>query len=169
VDETTVNWQPPLRACGMKRGQQKGVPVPPDTHHRHHVFGAYDWADDTVTYTTAERTNSMTFSDFLTPLLLDRYPTGPLVLVMDNASYHNRAATRALLSLFDHRVLVLYLPPYCSHLNPIERFGRHLQDSVAVNKLFPCLDLLIAKIECALERQNDLAHVSRFSFSKSEP
>jgi hypothetical protein len=153
----------------MKRGQQRRIPIPPDTHHRHFVLGAYDWAADTVAYTMAERTNTTTFIDFLAHLLLDRYPTGPIVLVMDNASYHKSVATRAMFSLFDHRLLVLYLPPYCSHLNPIERFGRHLQDSVALHKLFPCLDVLIEQIACALEQQNDLTNVSRFSFSKIEP
>jgi len=164
-----VNWQPPLRACWMKRGEQKRIPIPPDTHHRHHILGAYDWADDTVAYTTPERANTRTFIDFLAHLLLECYPTEPVVLVMDNASYHKSAATRAMLSLFDHRVLVLYLPPYCSHLNPIERFWRHLQDNVSINKLFPCFKLLIEKIARALDQQNDLTNISRFSFSKCQP
>ena len=31
----------------------------------------------------------------------------------------------AALSLFEHRVMPVWLPPYCSDLNPIERFWRH--------------------------------------------
>ena len=107
----------------MKRGEQKRFPIPPDTHHRHFILRAYDWADDTIAYTLAERTNTTTFMDSVVQLLLDYYPADPIVLVMDNPSYHMSAATRALLSLFDHRVLVLCLPPYCSHLNPINAFG----------------------------------------------
>lgn len=153
----------------MKRGQQKRIPIPPDTHHRRHILGAYDWADDTVAYQIAERANTTTFIDFVAHLFLDRYPADPIVVVMDNASYHQSAAARAMFSLFDHRVLVLSLPPYCSHLNPIERFWRHLQDSVSANKLFPCFELLVEKMERALDQQNNLSNISRFSFSKNQP
>jgi transposase len=50
------------------------------------------------------------------------------VLVIDNASYHQSASARAALSLFEHRVMVIWLPTYCSDLNPIERFCRFLKD-----------------------------------------
>jgi transposase len=39
---------------------------------------------------------------------------------MDNASYHKSASALAALSLFEHRVMLVWLPPYCSDLNPIE-------------------------------------------------
>jgi transposase len=54
---------------------------------RLHVFGAYHWRSDRVTYLTDRRKNGDTFIRFLEHLLA---ATGDkkIVLVMDNASYH---------------------------------------------------------------------------------
>jgi transposase len=151
----------------MKRGQQKPIPAP-GQQQRHHVYGAYSWRDDTVTWITAKKRNSENFIAFLEHLLMERYPTGRVVLVLDNAPIHTSYATQAALSLFEHRALIVWLPVYCSTLNPIERYWRHLKDTICVNKLFPSLDDLIDAIENELARQNELANVSRFSFLKSE-
>ncbi len=151
----------------MKRGQQKQIPAP-GQQQRCHVFGAYSWRDDTVTWTTAQKRNSEHFIAFLEHLLLERYPTGRVVVVLDNAPIHTSHATRAALSLFEHRVLFVWLPTYCSTLNPIERYWRHLKDTVCVNKLFPSLDDLVDAVEHELTRQNEFDYESRFSFLKSE-
>ena len=164
MDETTLSLHPPLRACWMKRGEQKRIPTP--GHQKHtHVFGAYDWADNTVTWTIANRKNSAAFIAFLEHLLVERYPNDVVVLVMDNASIHKSAASLAALSLFEHRVWVFWLPPYCSTLNPIERFWRHLKDQVAANKLHPDMETLLAAIEKQLAAQNDPDNSDRFMFS----
>lgn len=148
----------------MKRGEQKRIPTPGQQQHAH-VFGAYDWVDDTVTWTIANRKNSAAFIAFLEHLLVERYPNDVVVLVLDNASIHKSAASLAALSLFEHRVWVFWLPPYCSTLNPIERFWRHLKDQVAANKLHPNMETLLAAIEKQLAVQNDLDNPDRFMFS----
>jgi putative transposase len=102
-------------------------------------------------------------------LLVKQYPTGPVVVVLDNAPYHKSAASLAALSLFEHRVWFFWLPPYCSSLNLIERFWRHLKDNVCVNKLFPDITALLAATRACLLAQNDLSNSHRFSFSKFKP
>lgn len=95
------------------------------------------------------------------------YPTGQVVLVMDNASYHKSASALAALSLFEHRVMVIWLPPYCSDLNPIERFWRHLKDQVCANKLQDTIVTVMDGAEQALTEQNRVEQVSRFHVSKN--
>ncbi len=149
----------------MKRGQQKTIPTP-GKPQEHHVFGALDWQDDTLTWTTAEHRTSSSFIQFLEQLLLQRYPTGRVVLVLDNASFHQSRASLAALSLFEPRVLVVWLPAYCSSLNPIERFWKHLKDQVCVDTLYPNMHQLVSSVEHELIRQNDLLYPERLSFSK---
>jgi hypothetical protein len=149
----------------MKRGQQKRISTP-GQQATHHVLGAYNWSDDTVIWTTAARKNSQSFVAFLEHLLIEQYPDQVVVLVLDNASFHKSAAALAALSLFEHRLWLFWLPPYCSTLNPIERFWRYLKDQVCVNKLFPCLTTLVAAVEHALRAQNDPSNLHRFSFLK---
>jgi putative transposase len=152
----------------MKVGQQKRIPAtrPGSKPHRH-VFGAYNWRKDTVTWTMAQTKNSATFIRFLEELLVKQVPTGRVVLVLDNAAYHKSASALAALSLFEHRVLVIWLPPYCSDLNPIERFWRHLKDLACANKLENQIEDVVKAIEKILNEQNDPASTLRFHLSKN--
>src|SRR4030065_57769 len=89
--------------------------------------------------------NSQTFITFLEHVLVRKYPTGRIVLVLDRASYHKSAAALAALSLFEHQVMIIWLPSYCTELNPIERFWRHLKDLACANLLWSSLEEVIEK------------------------
>lgn len=121
---------------------------------------------DQIAWTTAETKNSTQFIYFLEQLLVKEYPTGRVVLVMDNASYHKSASALAALSLFEHRVMVIWLPPYCSDLNPIERFWRHLKDQACANKLQDTIEAVMDSAEQALIDQNRAEQASCFHFLK---
>jgi putative transposase len=152
----------------MKQGCQKRIPATqPGARQKVHIFGAYDWVRDTVTWTSAEKKNSSSFIEFLEHLLVDDYPTGRVVLVMDNATYHKSAPARAALSLFEHRIMIVWLPPYCSDLNPIERFWRHLKDLACANKLYDDIMGVLKSVEDILMHQNRLDASSRFLLSKN--
>lgn len=151
----------------MKVGQQKRVPATqPGEKQKRHIFGGYNWKRDTVAWTVAKSKNTATFIDFLEELLVKNYPTGRVVLVMDNASYHKSASSLAALSLFEHRVMPVWLPPYCSDLNPIERFWRHLKDLACANKLQDKMETVVASAEKILHQQNLPTSNLRFLLSK---
>ena len=152
----------------MKVGQQRRIPATqPGSKQRRHIFGGYNWLNDQITWHTAETKNSSQFIYFLEQLLVKAYPTGRVVLVMDNASYHKSASALAALSLFEHRVMVIWLPPYCSDLNPIERFWRHLKDRACANKLQDTIEAVMDNAEQVLVEQNQVVHLSSFRVSKN--
>lgn len=168
MDETTLTLDPPLRACWMKMGKQKRIPATqPGEKQKQHIFGGYNWLKDTMTWTVAKTKNSSTFIEFLEELLVKNYPTGRVVLVMDNASYHKSASALAALSLFEHRVMLVCLPPYCSDLNPIERFWRHLKDLACANKLQDNIEAVVTSAENILNAQNLDDSNLRFLLSKN--
>jgi transposase len=152
----------------MKIAQQKRVPATrPGIKQKRHVFGGYDWVTDTITWTIAETKNSSQFINFLEHLLVTRYPTGRVVLVMDNAAYHKSAPSLAALSLFEHRVLVIWLPTYCSELNPIERYWRHLKDRACANKLQGSIVEVVKTAENTMWDQNSIEAPSRYHVSRN--
>ena len=168
MDETTLTLDPPLRACWMKVGTQKRVPATrPGEKQKRHIFGGYNWAKDTIVWTSALIKNTATFILFLEELLVKRYPTGRVVLVMDNVSYHKSAAALAALSLFEHRVMVIWLPTYCSDLNPIERFWRYLKDQACANHLEDDIACVLEQAERTMIRQNQPDAENRFHVSKN--
>jgi len=61
----------------------------------------------------------------------------------------------------------MFLPKYCSQLNPIERFWKYLKSSACANKLFPNMDALIVSVEKVLLQQNDIHSPSRFMLLKN--
>ena len=123
--------------------------------------------EDSITWTTAQTKSSATFISFIEELLVKRYPTGRVVLVLDNASYHKSASALAALSLFEHRVMILWLPPYCSDLNPIERFWRFVKDRACANKLEDNIDEVLKSAEKTLLAQNDQTADLRYHVSKN--
>lgn len=152
----------------MKVGQQKRIPATQmGSKQRWHIFGGYNWLKDTITWSAAATKNTTTFLEFLEELLIRQYPAGSVVLVMDNVSYHKSAPALAALSLFEHRVRVIWLPPYCSDLNPIERFWRFLKDLACANHLEDHMEDVIRQAEIILSHQNDPVCNYRFHVSKN--
>jgi len=90
-----------------------------------------------------------------------------LVIILDNGSIHRSYATQAAFALLENELLSLFLPKYCSQLNPIERFWKHLKALACADKLFPDMDALVASVERHLTQQNDLQSLSRFMFLKN--
>lgn len=156
----------PLRYCWMKKGQQKRITAFSGKRQYLHLIGAYNWLSDEVTCLDVERKNSDTFITFLEKILVETYPTQAIVIVMDNASYHYSRKVQAALSLFEHRVQILWLPQYCPELNLIERFWLHLKSSACANKLYATLSSLRDAVSHLLALQNEPLNPQRLLFSK---
>lgn len=151
----------------MKRGQQRTYPAHTSLRQQAHLIGALDWASATVHTRTVERKHSETFIEFLEWLCLEVYPDDPLLLVLDNVSYHRSAPVLAFLSLLQPRLQVLWLPKYSPDMNLIERYWLHLKNLVYANRLFSSLTHLLDHIQLCVEVQNMVDHPYRLSFAKS--
>ena len=77
---------------------------------------------------------------------------------MDNASYHHSKTVRAALSLYEARILVIWLPKYSPYLNPTQRFWLHFKQLAIVNRLCVSLTLLQISIYEVMGQQNALKH-----------
>jgi hypothetical protein len=60
-----------------------------------------------------------------------------------------------------------WLPTYCSDLNPIERFWRHLKDLACANKLQGNIENMMCTVNKVLSEQNDLNSCLRFHVPKN--
>lgn len=150
----------------MKRGTQKRIPTP-GQQKRWHIFGAYNWRTDELFTMYAEKHNTASFCEFIDKLMNSRSGDLPIVIVLDNASYHHSAESEAMLAYFEDRSLTFWLPPYCSMLNPIERYWRHLKEKACSNCLFKTIEELLDSVDKVLAIQNELNHSDRFLYSKT--
>jgi putative transposase len=164
MDETTLTLHPLLRRCWMKRGRQRRIPAA-GQQKLHHLFAAYNYLTQEVIWTDAERKQTASFVHFLEHFMTRVDPTTPVVLVLDNASYPHSQAAEAMLAFYEDKGLIAcWLPPYCSDLNPIERFWAHLKAFACANKLFAAVSELVDSARPCLLMQNDLACPDRFLF-----
>jgi transposase len=58
-------------------------------------------------------------------------------VIWDNAPYHKGPDVRAFLSRKNCRIHLIQLPPYCPHLNPIERLWAVMHQHVTHNRYYP--------------------------------
>jgi transposase len=150
----------------MKRGEQKRIPAPGQSRTTH-VFGGYNWRDDTIHAFQHPRRNSEGFCRFIDYLMREVYPYRKVVLVMDNARIHTSQASTAMLDLYAQRLQVVFLPKYCPFLNPIERYWKHLKGLVNSNRLHHSFEALRTCIAQHVSLQNVLTDPDRFTFSKN--
>jgi transposase len=141
LDECDLHLLPVVRACWM-RGPRLRVPTP-GVNAKRAFFGALDARSGAVHWVDHERKLAVHFVAFLTALAA-AYPTGRLVLAMDNVQMHDAKVVRHWVAA-NPRVEVLWLPQYAAHeVNPIERIWGLMKTAVAANRLAGSIEVLTA-------------------------
>lgn len=139
LDECDLHLLPVLRACWMK-GPRLRVPTP-GRNGKRAFFGALDAVTGVFHSADHDRKLAVHFVAFL-QRLADTYPTGRLVLVLDNVRTHDAKVVRAWRAA-NPRVEFLWLPTYAAHdANPVERIWGLMKDAVAANRLAGSIDAL---------------------------
>lgn len=122
---------------------------------RRAVFGALDYASGRVVWQVAERKGGDAFAAFLARVaaaFAAAWPDEPLVLVMDNVSYHRAPAVRAWWADQEGRAIPFWLPVYAPQLNLIERVWRFLKAKLACHRFWADIAGLEAAAGALLDR-----------------
>jgi transposase len=144
LDECDRQLLPVIRACWQK-GPRLRVPTPGQNVKRA-VFGARDARTGPVHHAIQTRKLAIHFVAFLAQLA-QAYPTGEVVLVLDNVITHDAKVVRRWLAAHP-RFRALWLPKDSAHeYNPSERVWGLLKDQVAANRLHGSIDALVACAE----------------------
>jgi transposase len=114
------------------------------------VFGALDYASGRILYYRSEHKGEDTFMAFLDQLV-QALPAGePVVVVLDNAGYHQSAELRAWWHAHADHFQPVWLPAYTPQLNLIERVWRLVKQKLACHRWGNDLDWLIQATETLL-------------------
>lgn len=139
-DETTVRLLPLLRAMWTLIGQQFRIPVPPNWNRCFHIFGALNARTGEWTSCFFDKRTRKEFIAFL-ECLLTVYLTGRIFIILDSATIHTAKEVQEWLAAHP-RIVLVWLPTYRPHLNPVERIWKVLKKAVAANRAHAQLDML---------------------------
>ncbi|MBI4322054.1 MAG: IS630 family transposase [Chloroflexi bacterium] len=143
ADESRVQLLPLIRAMWHWLGQQIRVPTP-GTNDWRALFGALNIRTGQWTYIVRRQMKKEDFVVFLEHLLVV-YPTEAIVLIVDNYSSHTAGVVAEWLQ--EHpRLQLLYLPKYCSHLNPVENIWLRMKGEIAANRLYASMQLILDSV-----------------------
>ncbi|MDZ7413260.1 MAG: IS630 family transposase [candidate division KSB1 bacterium] len=143
ADESRIQLLPLIRAMWHWVGQQIRIPTP-GTNVTRVLFGALNIRTGQWTYLIRKRMFKEDFIAFLEHLLVV-YPSGPIILIVDNFSSHTAHLVHQWLESHP-RLQLYYLPKYCSHLNPVEHIWLRLKNKIAANRLYSSMRLLLKAV-----------------------
>ncbi len=134
-DECDLHQLPVVRGQYQRRGEQREIATP-GINRKQPVFGFLEARTGEWHYWLLARKRSVEFLVCL-HALYQWYPTGPILLFLDNCSIHKSKLTRRWLA--NHpRFQVFYLPAYSGHeTNPVEKVWWALKAECAANQMYP--------------------------------
>jgi len=92
-----------------------------------------------------EKYGAVTFGEFLVKVLT-HYPTGKIVMVLDNARIQHAKYLQDFSEENKERLELVFLPPYSPEFNLIEGLWKWLKESVINNVFFPSVQKIILKV-----------------------
>jgi len=126
------------------KGQQRIIP----TYGQHRgvkLIGTLNYETGEVFCTEEEKYDAVTFLNFLKDIL-NHYPSGKIVMILDNARIHHAKLLRPFLEENKDRLELVFLPPYSPQLNLVEGLWKWLKESVINNVFFPNVQKITLKV-----------------------
>lgn len=123
-----------IQKTWFERGKQRIIP----TYGKHEgvkLMGVLNYETGRVNCVEEETYDANIFMNFLKKVL-DIYPTGKIVLILDNARIHHAKLLEPFLQKHSGRLQLVFLPPYSPKLNLIEGLWGWLKKEVVNNVFF---------------------------------
>jgi transposase len=132
-DESMIRDYQAIMKTWFPKGEQRIIP----TYGKHcgaKLVGILDYETGSIYVEEHEKYDAQVFLSFLENVL-SMYPTGKIVIVLDNAKIHHAKLLEEFLSK-NLRLTLMFLPPYSPKLNIIEGLWGWLKNSVINNVFF---------------------------------
>lgn len=133
-DESMIRDYQAISKTWFAKGKQRIIP----TYGKHEgakLVGTLNYETGRIDVEEHSKYDAQVFLSFLKNTLL-RYPTGKIVIILDNAKIHHAKLLHDFLESNKSRLTLKFLPPYSPNLNLIEGLWGWLKNSVINNMFF---------------------------------
>jgi putative transposase len=137
----------------VRPGERKRVPYENPQGRRYNTVVLHAPAGPAPALDWYGTRHHLTAEDLLGFLLVRPPCPVPLVVVLDNASFHrSREVREALPALWARGIYLYYLPPYSPELNDVERLFRRIKHQELPERAYTPLTALVDAVEGAFVR-----------------
>lgn len=148
-DESMIRDYQAIARTWFLRGKQRIIPTF-GQHKGVKLIGTLNYETGDVFCVEEERYDAQVFLRFLEKLL-SHYPTGKIVLILDNARIHRAKLILPFLEKNRDRLEFVFLPPYSPQLNLIEGLWKWLKESVINNVFFGSVQKITLAVRTFLQ------------------
>ncbi|MBB6177994.1 transposase [Anoxybacillus tengchongensis] len=134
------------------KGKQRIIPTF-GKHQGLKLIGTLNYETGEVFCIEEEHHDAETFLRFL-QLVLERYPTGKMVIILDNARIHHAKLIQPFLKEHEDRLELVFLPPYSPQLNLIEGLWKWLKSDVIYNVFYSSVQEIRKNVQAFIQRIN---------------
>lgn len=141
-----------IQKTWFPKGQQRQIP----TYGKHQgvkLIGTLNYETGEIFCVEEEKYDAQVFLSFLEKLII-HYPTGKIVMILDNSRIHHAKLIQPFLNTHKNRLQLVFLPPYSPQLNLIEGLWKWLKDSVINNVFFPSTSKIKLAVRQFVRLQN---------------
>jgi transposase len=83
--------------------------------------------------------------------LVKCHPNQKVIRVLDNVRYHHAKRLKPILRKYQHRLELVYLPPYSPDLNPMERIWWYMRKKITHNRYLENMESRMEKFNQLME------------------
>ena len=133
-DESLIKDYQALCKTWFPKGKQRIIP----TYGQHNgvkLLGVLDYVTGQVYVQQEEHYDAKVFLSFLENIL-EKYPSGKIVMILDNARIHHAKLIQPFLEENEDRLNLVFLPAYSPELNLIEGLWKWLKVAVIYNVFY---------------------------------
>jgi len=127
-----------LQRTWFAKGKQRIIKTT-GKHRGVKLLATLDYAEGQILWKEDEQYNAEAFLAFLKQVLA-AYPTGKIVMVLDNARIHHAKLLRSFLHENEERLELVFLSPYSPELNLVRGNGKWLKADVINNVFYHTTD-----------------------------
>lgn len=132
-DESMIRDYQALQYTWFEKGKQRIIPTT-GKHCGVKLLATVEYVTGKIVWQEDEQYTAETFLAFLNTVL-ESYPTGKIVMVLDNARIHHAKLLEPFLQEKKNRLEFSFLPPYSPQFNIVEGLWKWLKSDV-INNVF---------------------------------
>ena len=147
-DESMIRDYQAIQKTWFLKGKQRKI----STHGKHRgakLIGCLNYETGEILCHEKETYDAVAFQEFLLHVL-NHYPEGKIVIILDNARIHHAKLLTPFLRKHQKRIELVFLPPYSPELNLMEGVWKWLKETVINNIFFPNVQKIILAVRSFL-------------------